>query len=161
MSWLYLWGNIMSHTYSNNLFHIIFSVKDRCSLIADAWQEELYRYLTGIARAAGCQVVSIGGVTDHIHILVLVKPSLAISDLIGKLKANSSRWMKERFQPVHGFQWQPGFSSFSVSRSVAPRVSDYIAGQAAHHSKVSFQQELSDFYNRHEIKYEPTELQGE
>ena len=142
------------HTYSNNLYHVIYSVKNKMGLIDDYWQKEIHSYTCGIIHAEDCKVVTIGGVKDHVHILVKIKPSIAVSDLLRKVKANSSKWVKEKYSPVNGFQWQTGYSCFTVSESIAAKVSSYILNQESHHKKVSFREELILFYKMNKIEFD-------
>lgn len=145
----------MGHTFSNNMFHIIFSTKDRSGLITDACRDDLHQYIGGIARNMDCSVLKTNSVVDHAHMLCAIKPAIAVSDFVNKVKANSSRWMKERFEMPLGFQWQSGFSSFTVSESCVQQVAQYIENQQEHHKKVSFEDELKSFLDKHGIKYDP------
>ena len=145
----------MGHTFSNNLFHIIFSTKDRCGLLTNQNRDEVHRYITGIIRNLDCRPLRINSVTDHVHLLCKIKSSVAISDFVSKVKSNSSRWIKERFEMPFGFQWQSGFSSFSVSESAVDEVIRYIDHQPEHHKKVSFEEELKSFLDKHGVKYNP------
>jgi putative transposase len=145
----------MGHTFSNNLYHIIFSTKDRCGIIEDRFRDETHRYLCGTAQSQDGIILCINSVIDHIHLLAKVKPSLSISDFVGKLKANSSRWVKERFELPYGFQWQSGFSSFTVSESSVNSVRKYIETQQEHHRKITFAEKLKSFLERHGIQYDP------
>lgn len=145
----------MGHTYSNNLFHIIFSTKDRVGLIDDSYRQELHSYLGGVTRNLDCSVLCINSVVDHVHLLAKIKPALSVSDFVNKTKVNSSRWMKERFDLPFGFGWQNGFSSFTVSESSVADVKRYIEGQPEHHKKVCFAEELKTFLQKHGIAYDP------
>ena len=87
----------MGHTFSNNLYHIIFSTKDRVKILADRYREETHKYLCGVARSLDCAVLDVNSVEDHVHMLVKIKPSITVSEFAGKLKANSSRWFKDSF----------------------------------------------------------------
>ncbi len=145
----------MGHTYSNNLFHIIFSTKDRRGLLADKNRDEIHRYITGIIRNLDCTLLRINSVSNHAHLLCKIKPSIAVSDFVSKVKSNSSRWMKEHFELPFGFQWQSGFSSFSVSESAAEHVIRYIESQQEHHKTVTFEEELKSFLDKHGINYDP------
>jgi putative transposase len=145
----------MGHTFSNNLFHIIFSTKDRCGVITDACRDELHQYMCGIARHLDCSIMKANSVIDHVHLLCVIRPAVSVSDFVNKLKANSSRWMKDRFEMPFGFQWQSGFSSFTVSASCVEQVTQYIDNQQEHHKIVSFEDELKSFLDKHGIKYDP------
>ena len=145
----------MGHTYSNNLFHIIFSTKDRRGLLTDKNREETHRYITGIIRNLDCTLLRINSVSDHAHLLCKIKPSVAVSDFVNKEKSNSSRWIKEHFELPCGFQWQSGFSSFSVSEPSAGHVIQYIESQQEHHKLVTFEEELKAFLDKHGVNYDP------
>ncbi|RKY12734.1 MAG: IS200/IS605 family transposase [Planctomycetota bacterium] len=145
----------MGHTYSNNLYHIIFSTKNRTGLLSDKISDELHRYIIGIIQNQDCSLLKINSVTDHIHLLCKIKPSLSVSDFVNKVKSNSSRWVKGRFELPYKFQWQSGFSSFSVSESAAGQVIRYIENQQEHHRTVSFEEELKTFLDKHGVDYDP------
>lgn len=114
----------------------------------------LFPYMGGIIRELGGAALLINGVADHVHILASLPPTAAPSDLVGKLKANSSKWVHENFPEHRLFAWQLGYSAFSVSMSQKQGVLDYIAGQEEHHRKVSFQEELISFLKKHEVDYD-------
>ena len=145
----------MGHTYSNNLFHIIFSTKGRQGLLTDNIREELHRYITGIIRNQDCSLIKINSVVDHAHLLSKLKPSVSVSDFVNKVKSNSSLWSKERFELPYGFQWQSGFSSFSVSESAVESVVRYIENQAEHHRAITFEEELKAFLDKNGVNYDP------
>jgi REP element-mobilizing transposase RayT len=145
----------MGHTYSNNLFHIIYSTKGRQGILADRIRDEFHRYVTGIIRNLECSLVRVNSVTDHAHLLCRIKPSLSVSDFVNKIKTNSSRWMNERPGLPYKFQWQSGFSSFSVSESACDSVVRYVDNQQEHHKLVTFEEELKTFLDKHGIAYDP------
>ena len=141
----------MGHTFTKHLYHIIFSTKQRRPLIKDNIREELRQYLCGIARNTQGKILNVNGVEDHLHLLASIKPSISVSDFVRTIKANSSRWASERTL----FDWQDGYSSFTVSKSVAPRVSTYIDRQAEHHRRVPYAEELRALLEKHEIEFDP------
>jgi len=145
----------MGHTYSNNLYHIIFSTKGRRGLLTDNMQEEFHRYTAGIVQNLDCSLLKINSVVDHVHLLCKIKPSISVSDFVSKVKSNSSRWLKRRFELPSGFQWQSGFSCFSVSKSAADAIIRYIENQQEHHKTVTFEDELKLFLDKHGINYNP------
>jgi len=110
----------MGHTYAANLVHIVFSTKDRASTISEQRQSELWAYLQGIARNLKSETLAIGGMPDHVHLLISVPRSIALSGLVMKVKANSSKWMGV------DFAWQEGYGAFSVSPSNIDIVQRYI-----------------------------------
>ena len=145
----------MGHTYSNNLFHIIFSTKDRCRSLTDKNRDEVHRYITGIIHNLDCGLLRINSVADHMHLLCKIKPSVAVSDFVNKIKSNSCRWIRGKFELPYGFQWQNGFSSFSVSESAVEHVIRYIENQQEHHKIVTFEDELKTFLDKHGVEYDP------
>jgi REP element-mobilizing transposase RayT len=145
-------------TYTNLLYHLVFSTKDRIPLTSDEWREELYRYIGGIIRAEGGVQIEIGGIADHVHILAKIKPSIAVSDLLGKLKANSSKWANDHKMKMRKFGWQEGYAAFTVSESQVHSVREYIQTQTEHHHKQTFQEEFVALLERHGIEYDPKYL---
>ncbi len=110
--------------------------------------------MAGIIQQLGGIALLINGVADHVHILLSLPATAAPSEFIGKLKANSSKWVHESFPEHRDFAWQLGYSAFSVSFSQKQGVPDYIAGQEEHHAKNSFQEELIAFLKKHAIEYD-------
>ena len=129
----------MAHSYSSNLVHCVFSTKGRVNLISDQRQEHLYTYLFGIAKKLKVEILAIGGISNHVHILLALPAAKTLSEVVRDLKANSSRWMREEDRR---FGWQEGFGAFRVSASQVPVVKAYIRNQAAHHAKRTFEEEF-------------------
>jgi putative transposase len=145
-------------TYTNLLYHLVFATKQRAPLINDDLEEELYRYIGGIIRAEGGVQLEIGGVADHVHILTKFRPSVSVSDMLAKIKANSSKWVNDHKMKMRKFAWQEGFAAFTVSESQAPAVVDYIRNQREHHRKQTYQEEFVALLVRHGIEYDPQYL---
>ena len=148
----------MPSTYTNLLYHIVFSTKDRIPLIANDFEEELYRYIGGIIRTEGGVQLEIGGTNDHLHILAKIKPAVAVSDILAKLKANSSKWINDHKMKMRKFGWQEGYAAFTVSESQVTAVREYIRNQKEHHRKQTFQEEFVALLERHGIEYDPEYL---
>jgi len=144
----------MSATYTNVLIHLVFSTKNRAPLIVESVQEELRKYISGIARGEGGNVIAINAVVDHVHLLLRLSPSKALADLVRAIKASSSRWMKTRKPVSRTFRWQDGYSAFSVSESKLRQVVQYIERQQEHHRRREFRDELLALLKRHSIEYE-------
>lgn len=142
----------MSHTYTNLLFHFVFSTKDRMELINDETKSELYAYLGGLTKELKGKSLAINGMPEHIHLLVSLPPTVSISDAMQFLKANSSRWMRERFNIE--FSWQIGYCAFSVSRSQVDAVVKYIQNQEEHHKKFDFREEFLKMLKSHEVEFD-------
>jgi putative transposase len=147
----------VSHSYSQNHLHIVFSTKDRRKLITPSMQPKLWSYMAGIGRNHGFLVLSNGGMEDHVHLLIQLPPALALAQAISLLKANSSNWMND-----HGLQfgWQQGYGAFSVSASSLRKVEQYIANQAKHHRKMTFETEFKDLLRKHGIEFDPKYVFG-
>jgi REP element-mobilizing transposase RayT len=148
----------MPSTYTNLLYHIIFSTKNRDPTIDKAWTDELYRYVGGIIRANGGTCVEINGMPDHVHILAKIKPAISIADILKLIKSNSSKWLNDEKVPGRSFAWQEGYAAFSVSESQVDAVRRYIRNQVEHHRKQSFQEELVALLKRHGVEYDPRYL---
>jgi putative transposase len=144
----------MAHTFTNLLTHIIFSTKDRVPCIDAELKPELLAYLGGMVREVGGKAYAINGTADHVHLLISLPPTIASSDAMRIVKANSSRWVGEKWSAHKSFGWQVGYGAFSVSKSNVSGVVKYILNQEAHHKKVTFQEEFIAFLKKHEIGYD-------
>jgi REP element-mobilizing transposase RayT len=144
----------MSHT--NLLYHIVFATKERAPLITDAVRPALHEYLGGITRNLNGTALEINGVADHVHLLILLPPTIAIADFMSKLKANSSSWAKK--QTNGRFAWQSRYGAFTVSESQAGRVREYIRTQEEHHRRASFVDEYKALLRAHRIDFDEAHL---
>lgn len=144
----------MGHTYTNLLVHIIFSTKNRVPMLDSKLNVRLFPYIGGIIRELGGTALLINGPTDHVHILALLPAAETVSNIVGKLKANSSGWIHREFPDKRAFAWQTGYAAFSVSHSQKKPVLDYIANQEEHHRKMTFKEELISFLKKHEVVYD-------
>lgn len=147
----------MSHTYSQNHLHVVFSTKERQKLIAPPVQPKLWGYMAGIARNHDFLVLANGGMEDHVHLLIQLPPVLPLAKAVSFLKANSSRWMSDRGMK---FAWQEGYGAFSVSASNLGAVERYIANQAQHHRKMTFEDEFVGLLKKHGIPFDPKHVFG-
>jgi putative transposase len=144
----------MAHTFTNLLTHIIFSTKDRVPSIDTEVKPELFAYLGGMVREVNGKAYAINGTADHVHLLINLPPTLALSDAMRVLKSNSSRWISEKWAKQRAFGWQTGYGAFSVSRSNVPAVLKYIDNQEERHKKVTFKEEFIAFLKKHGISYD-------
>ena len=142
----------MPHTYTNLLFHIVFSTKDRFPFIKPEFEERLYEYIGGTIRALGGICLEIGGVDDHIHILAKLKPTLHVSKFLEKLKPSVTKWARSAVHPK--FEWQDGYGAFSVGESQVPAVRKYIRNQKEHHKKESFEAEFKEMLRQAGIEFD-------
>ncbi|HXP22867.1 MAG TPA: IS200/IS605 family transposase [Candidatus Sulfotelmatobacter sp.] len=141
----------MSHTYTANIVHCVFSTKQRAPMIPADRQEHLWAYFLGIARNLKIKILAIGGVADHLHLLIALLPTMNLAKVICDLKANSSRWLNET---GGHFAWQDGYAAFSVSPSRIGDVQRYIRNQAEHHKKRNFEEEFVDLLRKSGIPFE-------
>jgi len=148
----------MGHTFSNLLAHVIFSTRDRRSIITAAIAEKLYAYMAGVARKEFGWAKRIGGVRDHVHGLIELRTDVSMAHAMNRWKSLSSRWIHQTFPELSDFAWQSGYGALAVSSSKAPDVIAYIDAQAEHHRHRSFKEEFVDFLKRHEIQYDPDHI---
>lgn len=144
----------MPNTYSQIYLHVVFSVRGRQSLIQPNWRAELHKYICGIIKAKEQKAYAIGGVADHIHIQVSIKPDVTISDLVRDIKSNSTKWINEKRFVNGKFQWQNGFGAFSCSPSKLNASISYINNQEQHHGKKSFETEYIELLRNYNIDFD-------
>ncbi len=135
----------MSHSLNKIWLHIIFSTKERYPLIEHNVESAIYLHLKEQMKKCGCIVRIINGMADHVHLLFLQNPIMAVIDSIKQVKGNTGHWVNEQNLIPEKFAWQTGYAAFSVSESQVDRVHNYIANQKVHHKKKSFQQEYDEF----------------
>jgi len=145
----------MAHTYTNILIHALFSTKDRHPWLDAEVAAELFPYLGGTINELGGQSLLVNGPSDHVHMLFVQPSTLSIADIMEKVKANSSGWVKKRWRNRGQFAWQSGYAAFSVSKSQVGSVKQYIDNQKEHHRKMTFQEEVLAFLKKQGIKYDP------
>lgn len=145
----------MPQSYTNLIYHIVYSTKDRKPLITNDLQPRLYDYIGGMIRQRGGICLEIGGMSDHLHILAKLKPDKALSDVLRDLKANSTGWMHDVFPDMKDFTWQRGYGAFTVSSSQVENVRQYIANQEERHKKIgSFRDKFIKLLQANEIDFE-------
>lgn len=144
----------MAHTYALLYFHFVFSTKHRESLIDDELESRLHSYLGGIIKDMGGQAIKIGGIGDHVHLLVQLPATLAVANVLRDLKANSSSWVHENFSHRQQFAWQTGYGAFSVSKSKVPELEVYIERQREHHAQLTFADEYLTLLRKHGVEYD-------
>jgi putative transposase len=147
----------LSHTYSQNVVHVVFSTKERRKTIPVEFRPKVWAYVAGICKNHAIFVHAIGGMEDHVHLLVQLPPSLALAKAVATIKANSARWANEGANRI---EWQQGYGAFSVSASNIPEVVRYIQNQDAHHRKMSFADEFRALLKKHGVEYDPRFVLG-
>jgi REP element-mobilizing transposase RayT len=143
----------MAGTFSQIYIQVVFSVKGRENLISKKWQEDLHKYIAGIIRNKEQKPIIIGGMPDHIHAFIGLRPSMAISDLLRDIKNNSSNFINDRKFVKGRFSWQEGYGAFSYSHSQIDNVYNYILNQEKHHQIKTFKEEYSDFLKEFETEF--------
>ncbi len=144
----------MATTYTNLLFHVVFSTKNRVAAIDDDVREPLYQYIGGVIRGEGGTLLEIGGVADHVHLLARFKAAVAVATMVRRIKTSSSKWMSQRSGGDPRFAWQTGYGAFSVSESQVGAVRQYLRIQAEHHRRRTFKEELRDILRKHNIEFD-------
>jgi len=144
----------MPRSYTNLIYHIVFSTKNRAPLITPEREQRLYEYIGGVIRGLGGILLCINGVEDHLHLLVKLRPDKSVSDILRDLKSNSSGWMHDVFSDAAEFSWQNGYGAFTVSESQIGRVVNYIERQKEHHRKESFENEFMSMLQKNGIEFE-------
>ena len=140
-------------TFSQIYIQIIFACKSRESLIKKDWEEELFKYITGIVQNKGQKMLAINGVSDHVHFLIGMNPSCCLSDLIREIKKSSNTFIKEKRFSKYKFEWQQGYGAFSYSHSSLGNVISYIQNQKEHHKQKSFKEEYISFLKKFEVNF--------
>lgn len=144
----------MPNTYTQIYIQTVFTVQNRISLILPQWEDELYKYITGIVQNNGHKLIAINGMPDHIHLFIGMKPNQSLSDLMQDVKGDSSKWVHEKGFTNGKFEWQAGFGGFSYSISQIDAVVQYIENQKTHHQKKTFIQEYLEFLEKFKVPFD-------
>jgi putative transposase len=148
-----VWRDGVAGTFSHLYFHVVFSTKHRAPMLTPEYTQRLYPYLGGLLRKENAGLRAVGGIEDHVHLLISTRPVHAIADLVRIIKSRSSEWMHETFPAARDFAWQSGYGAFTVSKSQMDKVVRYIENQAQHHQKEDYLTELKSLLDAHEIDY--------
>src|SRR5689334_11766468 len=138
----------MAQTLVSLYIHIIFSTKHRADLILPEVKDELFAYAGGIVNNNQSKLIAAGGTTNHIHLLISMSKNVALSEFIGDIKRDSSKWIKTKGKAYRNFQWQGGYGAFSVGYTQLEDVKKYIANQKEHYRKASFEDEFRYFLKK-------------
>ena len=141
-------------SYISSYFHCVFSTKERQRFIAPELRDRLWPFLGGIVRQNKMKAIEIGGVDDHVHLLISLPATMTISKAMQLIKGGSSKWIHETFPDQHRFAWQDEYGAFSVSVSQLDKIIRYIKGQEEHHRRVTFQEEFLALLQKHRIEYD-------
>ena len=144
----------MAQSLAKIIIHIVFSTKNRESLLSPSIRNDLFAYIVGILNSLDCVTLVINGTEDHIHLMTVMSKTISLSKMMEELKGGSSRWINSHNEKQKNFAWQAGYGAFSVSESQIPNVMNYINGQQDHHRKTTFQDELIMLLKKHKIEFD-------
>ncbi len=144
----------MANTFSQIYIQTVFAVSNRLSLIRPEIKEDVYKYITGIVRNQGQKLISINGMPDHVHILIGLKPAMALADLVREIKADSSNFINRNKWVRGKFSWQEGYGAFSYGHSQLSTIIRYIQNQEKHHSRRSFKDEYLTLLRKFDIAFD-------
>ncbi|PWN07287.1 IS200/IS605 family transposase [Rhodohalobacter mucosus] len=144
----------MANTYTQIHIHVICAVKNRQSMIHSSWEDQLYKYITGIVQNQGHKLMQVNGMPDHVHLLIGYRPIQSLSDLMKNVKQDSSRWINHTRLAEGRFAWQEGYGAFSHSKSQVRKVISYIQNQKEHHKKKSFREEYLEFLKKWDVEFD-------
>lgn len=147
----------MATTYLSLHYHIIFSTKHRQTLIAPDWRPRMHEYLGGTINGLGGITQCVGGTADHVHLLIGLKATHTLADVLRELKKASSAWAHNEIG-LGEFTWQEGYAAFTVGATSRDGVRSYITNQETHHQTKSFLDELVELLNKAGVKYDPRYL---
>jgi REP element-mobilizing transposase RayT len=143
----------MANTFTSLHYHVIFSTKNREPWIRQDIEQRVWSYLGGIARENDMKALLVGGIENHVHLLLGIPAAVSVSKALQLIKGGSSGWMKESFPGMGGFAWQDGYAAFTVSKSQLAEVETYIRGQREHHRVKTFEEEYRTFLDKHEVQF--------
>ena len=144
----------MANTYTKIFFHIVFAVKGRESLLPLTEQLRVHKYMEATLRNMGQTPIAIGGVENHVHILIEFKPNISISDMVRDLKTSVTKMINSKHLVAYQFAWQRGYACFSYSPSQIDSVKKYILNQPMHHKNISLREEMKIAYDRFGIEFD-------
>ncbi len=134
--------------------HFVWSTVGRVPVLTPTWAPRLYQHMRDSADDIGATVLAVGGMPDHVHLLVAMPPTLAIGDFVDRIKTKSGTWLRSTFRPRTNFRWQENYGAFSVSKSLEPQVIRYIQNQPRHHRTVGYQAEFRALLEKHGVEYD-------
>ena len=144
----------MANTYTKLNIHIVFHVKSTGITIRQKDLGQVFAYIEGIIHNVGGYPITVGGITNHIHILATMPKTMSVSEFVQKIKANSSKWIKTIDEYYETFAWQEGYGAFCVSPSLLKKTIQYIETQEQHHYEVSVRDEFIQFLKENGIEFD-------
>jgi putative transposase len=144
----------MAGTFSQIYIQVVFAVAGRENQLQKPWREEVFKYMAGIIKGKNQKPIIVNGISNHVHLFIGLKPSMALSDLVRDIKNNTSNFINDQKFVLGKFSWQEGFGSFSYSHSQIDQVYQYILNQEGHHQRKTFKEEYLEFLHKFEIEYD-------
>lgn len=144
-------------TYFKIHYHIVFGTKNRIACLESSWRPQLWEYMGGAVKALNGVPHGIGGFNDHVHMLIDLRPTHVIADVVRDVKRSSTDWIREH-AGLKNFQWQEGYGVFTVGWRERDAIKAYIAGQEQHHGRIGFREELIEILNEAAVEYDPKYL---
>lgn len=141
----------MANSFLSLQVHVVFSTKNRERWISPQVECEVWAYLAGIIKNQGGKALQIGGIEDHVHLLLAMPATLALSNLVKSIKGDSSKWISQTWPSMREFRWQDGYGAFTVGQSQIADTIAYIKNQRQHHQRKSFEEEYKAFLKVHGI----------
>ncbi|MBN2209374.1 MAG: IS200/IS605 family transposase [Candidatus Coatesbacteria bacterium] len=141
-------------TYTQILYHIVFSTKNRTPSLQPDSRERLFRYIWGIIKKKNCHLHRINGVEDHLHILTSLHPCERLADLVRDVKASTSLWIRNSDVLPDFVGWQDGYGAFTHSKAEMDALVEYIKDQQKHHERLSFREELEALLKKAGIEFD-------
>lgn len=145
----------MANTYTQIHIQVVFAVRNRAALIHASWEEQLHKYITAIVQNAGHKMLQINGMPDHLHILIGMRPTQSLSELVKHIKGDSSAWINKNNFTKQRFSWQSGYGAFSYTQKELPMLINYIKNQKEHHRKKSFTDEYVYYLEKYGVDFDP------
>lgn len=149
----------MPSSWTQNIYHAVFSTKLRLPTIAPEVEERLHPFMGGILKDLKCIPVAINGTADHVHVLTIYPSDLSHADMMRHVKKRSSEWIHKTFPGMGEFAWQEGYGGFTISKSLMDDVAEYIRTQKEHHQKFDSLAEFKELLRRHGIEFDPKYLE--
>jgi REP element-mobilizing transposase RayT len=150
----------MSHTYTNHLYHGVYSTKERRPWLEPNMISQLASVIGRIVHDRNGNLLAFNAMPDHVHLLAMIPPAAAVSTVFRDVKAISTNWIKETFPHMRDFAWQGGYSSFTVGMATLEQATQYIRNQQNHHQTRTFEEELISLLEQCGIQYDPRYVFG-
>ena len=144
----------MGQTFTCLYSHLIIATHRRVEAIKADIRPRLYKYMSDILAGEKCVLLAAGGTSDHVHLLLSIRPNISLSEAARAIKGKTSKWMQVTFPDLASFEWQSGFSAFSVSHSNLEKVREFILKQDEHHKRASFRDELIAILKKHDMEFD-------